>query len=49
VIHGVLPGGELRVTFELATGDEELIELRLVLRSGDTVASETWLYRWTPR
>jgi glucans biosynthesis protein len=49
VIHGVVPGGALRVTFELETGDEPVIDLRLVLRTGETVASETWLYRWTPR
>jgi len=49
VIHGIVPGGALRVAFELETGDEPVIDLRLVLRTGETVASETWLYRWTPR
>lgn len=37
----------LRVAFELNTGGHETIELRLVLKSGDQVISESWLYRWT--
>lgn len=47
LIHGV--GGKLtRVAFDLETGNENLIELRLNLKSGETPVSETWLYRWTP-
>ena len=37
----------VRVTFELAPGDAELVELRCVLKSGEQTISETWLYRWT--
>ena len=47
----MLPGGEarpFRVIFDLDTGTEQLIELRLALMSGNSPLSETWLYRWTP-
>ena len=37
----------VRVTFELAPGDSQLVELRAVLKAGDQAVSETWLYRWT--
>jgi len=37
----------VRVTFELAPADAELVELRFVLKSGEQAVSETWLYRWT--
>ena len=37
----------VRVSFELAPGDAELVELRLVLQAGAQAVSETWLYRWT--
>jgi glucans biosynthesis protein len=37
----------VRVSFNLTTGDSELIELRCVLKAGDQPVSETWLYRWT--
>ncbi len=37
----------VRVTFELAPGDNQLVELRCVLKAGDQAISETWLYRWT--
>lgn len=37
----------VRVTFELAPGDSQLVELRCVLKAGDQAVSETWLYRWT--
>ena len=37
----------VRVTFELAPGGAELVELRLVLKAGEQAISETWLYRWT--
>lgn len=39
--------GGLRVTFELNTGGVELIELRLGLKSGEQLVSESWIYRWT--
>lgn len=38
----------LRVVFELDPGGERASELRLGLRRGQTRASETWLFRWTP-
>jgi glucans biosynthesis protein len=37
----------VRVTFELTPGEAQLVELRGVLKSGEQVVSETWLYRWT--
>lgn len=37
----------LRVTFELNPGDAELVELRLALKAGEQLISESWLYRWT--
>jgi glucans biosynthesis protein len=40
-----IPG--VRVSFELKPKDAELIELRLNLKAGEQVISETWLYRWT--
>jgi glucans biosynthesis protein len=40
-------GKTFRVTFELDTGDESLIELRLALIQAGRPISETWLYRWT--
>lgn len=46
----IVPGGEgrpFRVIFDLDTGNESLIELRLALMNGNTQISETWLYRWT--
>lgn len=36
----------VRVAFELDPAGERASELRLVLMSGDTQVSETWLYRW---
>ena len=37
-----------RVTFDIDPSSENFCEMRLVLKSGDTPISETWLYRWTP-
>lgn len=37
----------VRCSFELNTGNNELIELRLFLRNNEQTVSETWLYRWT--
>lgn len=42
------PSNAYRVSFELDTGRESLIELRLVLTRDAKPVSETWLYRWTP-
>ncbi len=39
--------GGVRCNFELQPGSADLIELRLVLRSGERAVSESWLYRWT--
>ena len=39
--------GGWRISFELLPDGAETVELRLVLRNGDTSLSETWLYRWT--
>ena len=36
-----------RALFDLDTGNEGLIELRLVLESNGRPETETWLYRWT--
>jgi len=47
----IVPGAEgrpFRVIFDLDTGNESLIELRLALMNANTQISETWLYRWTP-
>ena len=40
--------GGARISFELATNKEPLIELRGQLLQRDTPVSETWIYRWTP-
>ncbi|MCO5093333.1 glucan biosynthesis protein [Bosea sp. (in: a-proteobacteria)] len=37
----------MRVGFEVDPGNENLSELRLVLRAGEEPVSETWLNRWT--
>jgi glucans biosynthesis protein len=37
----------VRVTFELNTAGTEVAELRLSLKAGDKLISETWLFRWT--
>lgn len=37
----------IRVSFELTTGNEETIELRLALKQSDQIMSESWLFRWT--
>jgi len=39
--------GVYRATFELDPGREDLIELRVSLRSKGEPWSETWLYRWS--
>jgi glucans biosynthesis protein len=40
--------GGLRLAFSFEPGDRELVELRAQLRKGEQMASEVWLYRWTP-
>ena len=37
----------VRVSFELDTAEAEIVELRLGLRSGEQMISESWLFRWT--
>ena len=39
--------GGVRVRFSLNPGGTELIELRLGLKQGDQLLSESWIYRWT--
>ena len=36
-----------RVLFDIDPSSDNYCEMRLVLKSGDTPISETWLYRWT--
>jgi glucans biosynthesis protein len=40
--------GGWRVSFVLVPGDAEVCDLRCVLKLGETLVSEVWLYRWTP-
>lgn len=40
--------GGIRISFELVTNKETLIELYGQLMKGDVPVSEIWLYRWTP-
>lgn len=37
----------VRVAFELNTSGTDVVELRLGLRIGEQLISETWLFRWT--
>jgi len=41
-------GGGLRMSFELVTKKEPVIELRAQLMRDEKPFSEVWLYRWTP-
>ena len=43
--HPEIPG--VRVSFELNTSGTEVAELRLTLKIGDQLISESWLFRWT--
>ena len=45
--HTVPQSGIYRASFELDPQREDIVELRLVLRSEDKPWSETWLYRWS--
>ena len=40
-----IPG--VRVSFELNPNGADLVELRLALKAGEQLISESWLYRWT--
>ena len=43
-----IPGGQAwRLSFQVDTGDEKVIELHARLLDGDQPVSETWAYRWT--
>jgi glucans biosynthesis protein len=43
-----MPGGQAwRLSFQLATGDEKLIELHARLLDSGRPITETWAYRWT--
>ena len=43
-----VPGTDIyRASFELDTGREDIIELRVVLTSNGKPWGETWLYRWS--
>ena len=39
--------GGLRLSFQLATGSDKLIEMHARLMDGETPLTETWIYRWT--
>ena len=41
--------GGRRLSFELAPGKEQVVELRAQLAKGDTALSETWLYKWSEK
>jgi len=45
--HAVTQNSVYRVSFELDPGREDVVELRVVARSGGKPWSETWLYRWS--
>jgi periplasmic glucans biosynthesis protein len=40
--------GHWRAQFDLAVEGTEPVEMRLYLRNGDQVLSETWLYQYHP-
>jgi len=43
-----IPGGQAwRLSFQVDTGDEKVIELHARLLDADQPVSETWAYRWT--
>ncbi len=37
-----------RAMFDVVPADDQPVDLRLFLRSGDRALTETWLYQWTP-
>jgi periplasmic glucans biosynthesis protein len=39
--------GGWRLSFQLVQGSEKLVELHARLKDGDTILTETWIYRWT--
>jgi glucans biosynthesis protein len=43
-----IPGGEAwRLSFQLVTGDEKVVEMHVRLLDAGKPVSETWVYRWT--
>jgi glucans biosynthesis protein len=46
VPDGVL--GHWRAEFDLGVSGNEPVELRMFLRTGDKILSETWLYQYVP-
>ena len=40
--------GHWRAQFDLTVEGEEPVEIRLYLKNGDEVLSETWLYQYHP-
>jgi glucan biosynthesis protein len=43
-----MPTGDAwRLSFQLATGDQKVIEMHARLLSAGKPISETWIYRWT--
>ncbi len=49
VLHQNPETGGARLSFELDTKGESLIELRGLVRRNEVPISETWLYQWTPQ
>lgn len=47
VAHPNPATGGIRLSFQLDPKGSRLIELRAVLKRGDKLVSQTWLYRWT--
>ena len=43
----VLPGGNYRVSFDFDPEDNDISDMRLVLRDDKDEVSEVWLYRWS--
>ena len=39
--------GGMRLSFQLDTAGEKLVEMHARLMNGETPLTETWLYRWT--
>ncbi len=46
--YSVKVGTAWRVTFDVAAEGTEPVELRLFLRQGDTILTETWAYQFLP-
>ena len=48
VLHRNPETGGWRATFELAPGNQRLVELRVLMKDDAGPLTETWLFRWTP-